>query len=82
MSLATTGRAQAMASTWTRPWTFAMPLTMSDNEPLMPYECHEGNYAIPNILSGARAEEKAAAEDAKKGIFRPVARPGADEGER
>jgi len=69
-------------TTWTRPWTFAMPLTMSDNEPLMPYECHEGNYAIPNILSGARAEEKAAAEDAKKGIVRPVARPGADEGDR
>jgi hypothetical protein len=70
-------------TTWTRPWTFAMPLTMSENEPLMPYECHEGNYAMPNILSGARAEEKAAAEDAAKGIIRPTARSGtADEGER
>jgi hypothetical protein len=46
-------------STWTRPWTFAMPLTLNDNEPMMPYECHEGNYAMTNILSGARAEEKA-----------------------
>ena len=47
-------------TTWTRPWTFAMPLTRNDSEPLMPYECHEGNYAMPNILNGARAEERAA----------------------
>jgi hypothetical protein len=58
-------------STWTRAWTFAMPLTKDDAEPLVPYECHEGNYAMFNILSGARAEEAAAAEDAKKGIVRP-----------
>jgi hypothetical protein len=58
-------------STWTRPWTFAMPLTLDENEPLVPYECHEGNYAMSNILSGARAEEAAAAEDARKGIVRP-----------
>ena len=45
-------------STWTRPWTFAMPLTLNDKELMMPYECHEGNYAMTNILSGARAEEK------------------------
>jgi hypothetical protein len=57
-------------TTWTRPWTFAMPLTMSDNEQLMPYECHEGNYAMPNILGGARAEEQAVAEDARRGITR------------
>jgi hypothetical protein len=31
------------------------------------YACHEGNYAIPNILSGARAQEKAAAEKTKSG---------------
>jgi hypothetical protein len=46
-------------STWTRPWTFAMPLTMNDGEPLMPYECHEGNYGLKNILSAARADERA-----------------------
>jgi hypothetical protein len=70
-------------TTWTRPWTFAMPLTMSDNEPLMPYECHEGNYAMPNILGGARAEEKAIEEAAKKGItLAPRAIPTGAEGER
>ncbi len=48
-------------TTWTRPWTYALPLTMNDREPLMPYECHEGNYGLKNILSAARADEKAAA---------------------
>jgi hypothetical protein len=46
-------------ATWTRPWTFAMPLTLNDGEPLMPYECHEGNYGLKNILSAARADERA-----------------------
>ena len=49
-------------TTWTRPWTFAVPLTITDSEPVMPYECHEGNYAMTNILSGARAEETAGAQ--------------------
>jgi hypothetical protein len=43
--------------TWTRPWTFSMPLT-DDPNPLPLYECHEGNYGLPNILSAARAEER------------------------
>ena len=50
-------------NTWTRPWTYAMPLTLNDGEPLMPYECHEGNYGLKNILSAARADEKAAADE-------------------
>ena len=44
--------------TWTRPWTFAIPLTMNDSEPVAQYECHEGNQAIRNILSAARAKER------------------------
>jgi len=44
--------------TWTRPWTFSLPLTMSDAEPIQLYECHEGNYGLRNILSAARAEER------------------------
>ncbi len=47
-------------STWTRPWTIAIPLTVNDDERIMQYECHEGNQAIGNILSGARAKEAAA----------------------
>jgi len=45
--------------TWTRPWTFSMPLT-ADPNPVPLYECHEGNYGLRNILSAARAEERAA----------------------
>jgi len=44
-------------STWTRPWTFSMPLTMSDREPILEFACHEGNYAVPNILSAARTSD-------------------------
>ena len=32
---------------------------LNDGEPIMQYECHEGNYGLRNILSAARAEEKA-----------------------
>jgi hypothetical protein len=47
-------------STWTRPWTFAIPLTGTDAEPVFEYACHEGNQAIGNILSAARATEREA----------------------
>jgi hypothetical protein len=46
-------------STWTRPWTFAMPLTRSEDEAIFEYACHEGNRAMANLLSAARTEEKA-----------------------
>ncbi len=46
-------------ATWTRPWTLAMTLT-ADPQPVMAFECHEGNYGMRNILSAARAEDKAA----------------------
>jgi hypothetical protein len=43
---------------YTRPWSVAMPLTKTE-EPVFEYACHEGNYAMTNILAGARADEKA-----------------------
>jgi hypothetical protein len=66
-------------ATWTRPWTFSIPLTADDSEPIFEYGCHEGNYGLRNILSGARVEEKAAAEDAKNGIKRVAAPISKDE---
>jgi hypothetical protein len=36
--------------------------------PIYEYACHEGNYGLANILAGARAEEKAARDMAKKGL--------------
>jgi hypothetical protein len=44
--------------TFTRPWTAALNLTPTSE--LYEYGCHEGNYAMRNILSAARAEEKKA----------------------
>jgi hypothetical protein len=44
------------------PWTFSMPLTQVDHtQRIYEYACHEGNLAMRNILSGARAAEAAAA---------------------
>ena len=47
------------ATTWVRPWTFAMNLTKADRSQ-QPYEyaCHEGNYGLRNILGTARALEQ------------------------
>ena len=53
-------------TTWTRPWTFAIPLTMNDREPVFEYACHEGNYAVRNILSGARTKDRHDAEAADR----------------
>jgi hypothetical protein len=46
--------------TFTKPFTATAPMTKLDGQ-LFEYACHEGNRAIPNILSGARAREQRAA---------------------
>ena len=46
--------------TWTSSWTASIPMRRSLN-PMYEYACHEGNYAMDGILSGQRAEERAAA---------------------
>jgi len=43
---------------WTRPFTFAMPLTRDDTQQIFEYACHEGNLGLEHILTAARAEEK------------------------
>jgi hypothetical protein len=50
---------------WTRPWTAVIPMSKSE-EPIYEYACHEGNYGMTGVLAGARAEEKAAEEAARK----------------
>lgn len=42
---------------FTRPWKAEMTLR-KDNERIYEYACHEGNYALPGILAGARADDK------------------------
>ena len=38
-----------------------MQLTKDASQAIFEYGCHEGNYGLRNILSAARAEERAAA---------------------
>jgi hypothetical protein len=44
-------------STWSRPWTLMIPLKKT-GEAMFEFACHEGNYAMPAILRGARAQER------------------------
>ena len=55
------------ATAFTKPWTGEAPMTKTPG-PIYEYACHEGNYGMANILSGARADEKALEEAAKKGL--------------
>jgi hypothetical protein len=51
---------------YTSPWKVSFPFTRDPKAQMFEYACHEGNYAMSNILSGARADERAAAAAAKK----------------
>src|SRR5688572_24394636 len=44
--------------TWARPWTYSVPLTQDDTQLIIEYACHEGNYALPNILNAGRSDER------------------------
>jgi len=62
--------------TWTAPWKVSVPLTTQPGYEVYPYECHEGNNALRNMLSAARAEEEVIEEYVKKGLPPPpLARP-------
>ena len=42
---------------YTQDWRGELPLYSTDGQ-IYEYACHEGNYALPNILAGARKEEQ------------------------
>jgi hypothetical protein len=52
-------------STWTKPWTAEYTWPAADGL-IYEYACHEGNYAMGNILRGARQKEKDEAARTKK----------------
>jgi hypothetical protein len=53
--------------TFAGPWTAALSLRTDEGlTDVFEYACHEGNYAMTNILSGARADEEAGREDASR----------------
>jgi hypothetical protein len=56
--------------TYVKPFTLSLPLTSPPGYVLLPYECHEGNYMLPHSLSAEREEDRAIAEDLKKGVMR------------
>ena len=46
-------------TTWTKPWTAVVPWNKIDpKEQMYEYMCHEDNFDIVHLLSGARAREK------------------------
>ncbi len=46
--------------TFTRPWTAVMPITrLEEGTQIYEYACHEGNYAMPNLLRAGRVEAEA-----------------------
>ena len=48
-------------TTWTAPWTVALELSRQSDQLNRIYKeprCHEGNYGMPALLRGARAEEQ------------------------
>ena len=53
---------------FTQPWSVSAPMTTDQVSrgvtagPLFEYACHEGNYALPNVLRGARLQEQLAAQ--------------------
>ena len=54
-------------TTWTRPWTARVFMRPAPGTGVIyEFACHEGNYAVPNTLLGARAQEKAAEDAAKE----------------
>src|SRR5215831_2850502 len=44
-------------TTWAKPWSGEIPMKKV-TAPLYEYACHEGNYGMAGVLSGARSEEK------------------------
>jgi hypothetical protein len=45
------------SAAYTQPWKGEVPLRRTDDH-IYEYACHEGNYALPGILAGAREQEK------------------------
>ena len=50
-------------SVYTSAWTAVRPMPRIPDYRIYEYSCHEGNYAMSNILSGERQREKATARD-------------------
>jgi hypothetical protein len=46
-------------ATFERPWTASIPITrLPEGTRIYEYACHEGNYAVPNLLNGSRVQAR------------------------
>src|SRR5215831_15683028 len=52
-------------SMYTRSWTATLPMRPTDGL-IYEYACHEGNFSLPHVLEGHRAQEKEEAEKQRK----------------
>ena len=43
---------------WVRPWTVALPLKRHPEYGMFEYACHEGNYAMRNILARSSSGDR------------------------
>ena len=50
---------------FTQPWKGELTMSRSSG-PIYEYACHEGNYALPNLLRGYRVKERQAANPAPR----------------
>ncbi len=57
-------------ATWAKPWSVALPMKRTAG-PIYEYACHEGNYGMVNLLSGARKLEKVQGESSKPDSSKP-----------
>ncbi len=53
--------------TFTRPWKIRLTFTTQPGYVILPYECHEGNRGLEDILSAARAYDRAVEEAIRTG---------------
>ena len=53
---------------YTQPWTVERPMARLDDYIIYEYACHEGNYAMTNILAGEREREELVTADDTSGI--------------
>jgi hypothetical protein len=54
--------------TFTAPWTVEFPIRHEPGYQIFEYACHEGNHAMHNRLSAARAEERREAAKAAQAV--------------
>jgi hypothetical protein len=51
--------------TYTKPWKVAFQMKRDPDYQMVEYACHEGNYALRDILSGRRVQETVAGARSK-----------------